>query len=146
MVAFHLTNASLDRPASPPAHLRMRHPEGGGVTLTYDDVIDSLMILVDSASETRVVDPVNRYASLLVDEQGEVEGAMVDAFLTHAVHDHPELEAIAQYMRLGSRPRGNTALLPAEPQQQGAQPDETWHEPAARAIRELFSITGGYET
>lgn len=145
MVAFHLDDASLDSPPSPPARLRVPDAEGSGVTLTYDDIIDSLMILVDDAPGARVVDPVNTYASLLVNERDQVVGAMIDAFLTHAVHDHPELHAIAKYMRLGSRPHGDTALWRTDRPERSVRPAEAWHEQAAGAIRDLFSITGGYE-
>lgn len=145
MVAFHLDDASLDSPPSPPARMRVPHAGDSGVTLSYDDVVDSLMILVDEAPGARVVDPVNTYASLLLNERDEVIGAMIDAFLTHAVHDHPELQAIASYMRLGSRPHGDTALRPTNRPEPHAHPAEPWHEQAARAIQELFTITGGYE-
>ncbi|HEV2129378.1 MAG TPA: hypothetical protein VGR22_12240 [Thermomicrobiales bacterium] len=144
MVAFHLNDASLDTPASPPAHLHLPDAEGAGVTLTYDDIIDSLMILVDETPGARVVGPVNRYASLLLNERDEVVGAMVDAFLTHAVHERPELQAIAGYMRLGSRPHGDTARFRTDRPERSAQPDEAWRDAAVRAVRELFAITGGY--
>lgn len=142
MVAFHLNNASLDSPPSPPARLRALHPEDAGVTLNYDDIIDSLIILVDDAPGARIADPVNAYASLLVNDDDEVVGAMVEAFLTHAVHEHPALGAIARYMRLGARPHGDTALHRTDRPERSTRPDEAWRDEAARAIRELFIITG----
>lgn len=142
MVAFHLDNASLDGPPSSPARLRAFHPDDAGVTLSYDDIIDSLMILVDDTPEARIVDPVNAYASLLLNDDDEVVGAMVEAFLTHAVHEHPALEAIARYMRLGSRPHGDTALHRADHPPRSTRPDDAWRDAASRAIRELFVITG----
>lgn len=142
MVAFHLDNASLDGPPSSPALLRACHPDDAGVTLSYDDIIDSLMILVDDTPEARIVDPVNAYASLLLNDDDEVVGAMVEAFLTHAVHEHPALEAIARYMRLGARPHGDTALHRADHPPRSTRPDDAWRDAASRAIRELFVITG----
>ncbi len=143
MVAFHLDNASLDRPLSSSTRLRASHPDDAGVTLSYDDIIDSLMILVDDTPGARIVDPVNAWASLLLNEDDEVVGAMVEAFLTHAVHELPALDAIARYMRLGSRPHGDTALHRADQPARSTRPDEAWRDAAARAIRDLFVITGG---
>lgn len=142
MVAFHLDNASLDSPASPPDHLRAVRPDRDGVTLTYDDIIDSLIILVDDTPGSRIVDPVNAYASLLVNEDGAVIGAMIEGFLTRAVHDHPALEAIARYMRLGARPYGDTALHRADLPARSTRPDAAWRDEAIGAIRDVFVITG----
>jgi hypothetical protein len=143
MVAFHLDNASLDGP--PPSSTRLRtflHPDEAGVTLSYDDIIDSLMILVDDTPGARIVDPVDTYASLLLNDDDEVVGAMVEAFLTHAVHEHPALAAISRYMRLGSRPHGDIALHRADHPARSTRPDEAWRDAAASAIRDLFVITG----
>ncbi len=142
MVAFHLDSASLDGPLASPARMRAFHPDEAGVTLSYDDKIDSLMILVDDTPGARIVDPVNRWASLLLNDDDEVVGAMVEAFLTHAVHEHPALEAIARYMRLGSRPHGDTALHRADHPARSTRPDDAWRDAASRAIRQLFVITG----
>lgn len=145
MVAFYLDDAALDNPPLPPDRLRIPTPDGSGVTLTYDDIIDSLMILVDDSPGVRVVEPVNTYASLLINERDEVVGATIDAFLTQAVYEHPELRAIADYMRLGSRPHGDTSLFRTDRPERPVRPDSAWHDRAAFAIRELFTITGGYE-
>lgn len=67
---------------------------------------------------------------------------MVEAFLTRAVHEHPPLEAIARYMRLGARPHGDSALHRADRPARSTRPDEVWRDAAARAIRDLFVITG----
>jgi hypothetical protein len=123
--------------------VRAFQPDDTGVTLSYDDIIDSLMILVDDAPGARIVDPVNAWASLLLNDDDEVIGAMVEAFLTHAVHEHPALGAIARYMRLGSRPHGDTALHRADHPARSTRPDEAWRDAAASAIRDLFVITGG---
>jgi hypothetical protein len=147
VVAFYLDNASLDELPSPPSYPYSFHPDQAGASLQYDDIIDSLIILFDDRPTTRVVEPINAYASLLIDDDTDrVVGAMVEAFLTHAVHDHPELQPIASYMRLGSRPHGDTDLFRTDHPERSVQPDEAWQAEAVRAIRDLFEITGGPET
>lgn len=143
MVTAYLENTSISHFGIRTSSVSGSIPEHG-VTLSYDDVIDDLQIVLESGPTQRHIEPLNRYLSMIVDSNTGIPfGFMVESFLTHTVHELPALKPIADHLQLGERPYRDPNLYRTDAPPRTSFPDYTWSDAAHDAIENIVEITGG---
>ena len=143
MVTAFLENTYVSPPA-PYAESAREAQQEHGVTLVYDDAMDELQILFKAGPVQRYVEPLNRYLSMLVATDSDtLFGFMVESFLTHAVHEFPQLQPVAMYLQLGERPYRDPNLYRQDAPPRTNFPDLAWKQAAHDAIHNIVEITGG---
>lgn len=143
MVTAFLENTYVSPPATHAASASEAQHEHG-VTLVYDDAMDELQILFEAGPVQRYVEPLNRYLSMLVATESDIPfGFMVESFLTHAVHEFPQLRPVVMYLQLGERPYRDPNLYRQDAPPRTSFPDIAWKQAAHDAIHNVVEITGG---
>ncbi len=135
-----IADAAID---SHPVLARWAHT--GELSITYDQLSDSLTIHRFGRPVPSLVEPVGDVVSRLVsleDETAET-GVLIESFLAVAVPQRPWLSPIAKLLKLPERSPGDFSLqIPlggtTEATEQ-VEPDEQWLRPTFAAITRLLS-------
>lgn len=143
MVTAFLEDTSISRPDNRATYSSNAVFERG-VTLVYDDATDELQILLDAGPVCGHVEPMNRYLSMLVASETDTPfGFMLESFLTHVVHEFPQLQSVAMYLQLGDRPYGDPNFYRQDAPPRTSFPNLAWKNAAHNAIHNIVEITGG---
>ncbi len=112
----------------------------------YDAVLDALSYWQRGQVIPHLSEPVNAYLSLLIDaDSGRTAGFRIDNFLAFAVHEHPALLPLAQYLDLVPRERGDTRLFAKRIIRQAHDHDDELAAQAKWVIINAIEATGGIE-
>jgi hypothetical protein len=115
----------------------------GKLSITYDQLSDSLTIHRFGRPVPSLVVPVDSVVSRLarLEDETEETGVLIEGFLAVAVRQRPWLSPIAKLLKLSERPPGDFSLHHAGTVEAAEQvdPDEQWLRPTFAAVTRLLS-------
>jgi len=113
----------------------------GKLSITYDQLSDSLMIHRFGRPVPSLVKPVDDVFSRLVSLEDETveTGVLIEGFLAVAVRQRPWLNSIAKLLKLPERAPGDFSLHSHQDDAaEQIEPDEQWLRPATATVSKLL--------
>lgn len=113
----------------------------GKLSITYDQLSDSLTIHRFGPPVPSLVEPVDNVISRLINLEDETEetGVLIEGFLAVAVQQRPWLSSIAKLLKLPERAPGDFSLhTHQDDAAEQIKPDEQWLRPATAAVSKLL--------
>lgn len=139
MALIHLENIQLQALPS--------HPLVGSAVVTYDAISDELAFWMGGDPRPHISEPANAFVSILFDlESGAAIGVRVENFLALAVHQHPELRAISDYLGYVPRLEGDTTLFSDRIVMVATPYEEDEAQRFKDAVKHIVDLTGGFDS